>query len=452
MPGIINETIEQVPIGNLQPHPRNPRRGDVGAIQASIGHHGFYGTVVAQRSTGRILAGNHRWLAAKAAGLTEVPVAWVDVDDEQAERILLVDNRSNDLASYDDGALLDLLRELQTTDDGLAGTGFDDSALDALLAEAAGAPSEDEDSAEEDAVDVPQDPVSRTGDVWSLGAHRLACGDSTNADTVAALMQGETAHLCFTSPPYGQQREYKTGVSDWEALMKGVCAALPMADGGQVLVNLGLVHRDGQFVQYWAGWLEWMRSISWRAFGWYVWDQGHGLPGDWAGRLAPSFEFIFHFNKLPRKPNKIIENKFAGKVTHRENSGGMRAVCGRVGGWSAAGQHCQPLRIPDAVIRVMRHKGSIGDGIDHPAVFPVSLPQHILLSYSDPGEVVFEPFAGSGTTILAAQHTGRKARAIELAPEYVDVAIIRFQRMFPDVPVTLDGDGRTFAEVAAERR
>jgi hypothetical protein len=86
MPGIINETIEQVPIGSLKPHPRNPRRGDVGAIQASIGHHGFYGAVVAQRSTRRILAGNHRWLAAQAAGLTEVPVAWVDVDDEQTQR------------------------------------------------------------------------------------------------------------------------------------------------------------------------------------------------------------------------------------------------------------------------------------------------------------------------------------------------------------------------------
>lgn len=456
MPGIINETIEQVPIGDLQPHPRNPRRGDVGAIQASIGHHGFYGTVVAQRSTGRILAGNHRWLAAKAAGLTEVPVAWVDVDDEQAERILLVDNRANDLASYDDEALLDLLRELQATDDGLAGTGFDDAAMDALLAEAAGAPSEDEDSAEEDAVDVPQDPVSRTGDVWSLGAHRLACGDSTNADTVAALMQGETAHLCFTSPPYGQQREYKTGVSDWEALMKGVCAALPMADGGQVLVNLGLVHRDGEFQQYWSGWLEWMRSISWRAYGWYVWDQGCGLIGDWRGRLSPSFEFIFHFNRRSRRANKIVPCKSAGeplgKVSLRKGGLQIKGVSSNDGcGYGRPGQVIPDFRIPDSVIRIARQTGGIGDGIDHPAVFPIALPEHIILSYSDPGEVVYEPFSGSGTTILAAQKAGRKARAIELAPEYVDVAIIRFQRMFPGVPVTL-ADGRTFAEVAAERR
>jgi len=451
MPGIINETIEQVPIGSLQPHPRNPRRGDVGAIQASIGHHGFYGTVVAQRSSRRILAGNHRWLAAQAAGLTEVPVAWVDVDDEQAERILLVDNRSNDLASYDDGALLDLLRELQATDDGLAGTGFDDAAMDALLAEAAGAPSEDEDSAEEDAVDVPQDPVSRTGDVWSLGAHRLACGDSTNADTVAALMQGEKADLCFTSPPYGQQREYKAGVSDWDALMCGVFTNLPMADGGQVLVNLGLVHRNGEFVQYWARWIEWMRANSWRAFGWYVWDQGPGLPGDWAGRLAPSFEFIFHFNMSAREPNKIIECVGAGKVYHQSNNGGLRGRNGSIGGWSSAGVPCQDYRIPDSIVRIIRQKGSIGDGIDHPAVFPIALPEHIILSYSDPGEVVYEPFSGSGTTILAAQKAGRKARAIELSPEYVDVAIVRFQRMFPGLPVTLP-DGRTFAEVASERR
>ena len=100
----------------------------------------------------------------------------------------------------------------------------------------------------------------------------------------------------------------------------------------------------------------------------------------------------------------------------------------------------------------MRHKGKIGRDLDHPAVFPVALPEHILLAYSDPGDIVFEPFGGSGTTILAAQKTGRQARAIELAPQYTDVAIKRFQQNHPDIPVTLLATGQTFAEVEQARQ
>ena len=99
----------------------------------------------------------------------------------------------------------------------------------------------------------------------------------------------------------------------------------------------------------------------------------------------------------------------------------------------------------------MRHKGKIGQDIDHPAVFPVALPQFVLESYTDHGEIVFEPFCGSGTTLLAAQRTGRVVRATEIAPEYVDVTVKRFRQNFPDVPVTLAATGQTFDEVAAER-
>ena len=99
----------------------------------------------------------------------------------------------------------------------------------------------------------------------------------------------------------------------------------------------------------------------------------------------------------------------------------------------------------------MRHKGKIGQDIDHPAVFPVALPQFVLEAYSDTGDIVFEPFCGSGTTMLAAQRSGRKCRLVEIAPQYVDVAVIRFQQNFPDVPVTLAATGQTFKAVAAER-
>ena len=124
---------------------------------------------------------------------------------------------------------------------------------------------------------------------------------------------------------------------------------------------------------------------------------------------------------------------------------------GEVGGWTHAGQPTQETRIPDSVIRVMRHKGKIGQDIDHPAVFPVSLPEFVIEAYSDKGDIVFEPFGGSGTTMLAAERTGRACRSVEIAPEYVDVAIKRFQQNYPVLPVTLATSGESFEEVRRER-
>ncbi|WP_197362674.1 DNA-methyltransferase, partial [Ralstonia pseudosolanacearum] len=121
------------------------------------------------------------------------------------------------------------------------------------------------------------------------------------------------------------------------------------------------------------------------------------------------------------------------------------------GSWTHEGKLTQDTRIPDSVIRVMRHKGKIGRDIDHPAVFPVALPEFVIEAYSDTGDIVFEPFGGSGTTMLAAQRTGRQCRSVEIAPEYVDVTIKRFQQNFPEAPVTLQSTGQTFAAVAAER-
>ena len=129
----------------------------------------------------------------------------------------------------------------------------------------------------------------------------------------------------------------------------------------------------------------------------------------------------------------------------------MRGKDGAVGGWTHKGRVTQDTRIPDSVIRVMRHKGKIGRDIDHPAVFPVALPAFVIEAYSDAGDIVFEPFGGSGTTMLAAQRTGRLCRSVEIAPEYVDVAIKRFEQNFPEIPVTLLSTGQTFAAVAAER-
>lgn len=133
------QKIETVPIGTLKHHPKNPRKGDVKSITESIEHNGFYGVVVAQKSTGYVLAGNHRMMAAKAAGLNSIPVAYVDVDDATALKILLADNRTNDLATYDNKELAELLADVSNTI-GLDGTGFDEAFLDGLIGELSNTP------------------------------------------------------------------------------------------------------------------------------------------------------------------------------------------------------------------------------------------------------------------------------------------------------------------------
>lgn len=454
--------IEMWPLDRLKPYQRNARTHSdtqVAQIAASIVEFGFTAPLLVSEDGG-ILAGHGRLAAARKLDLDAVPVVVLDhLTPTQRRAYILADNQLALQAGWDQELLAVELADLSAAGFDLALTGFSDEELADLLGDIEETERADEASPiaepeDEDIPDAPATPVSQPGDIWQLGAHRLICGDSTDPAVVVALMAGGRASLCFTSPPYGQQRDYTQGIADWDALMRGVFANLPMADDGQVLVNLGLIHRDNEFIPYWDGWISWMRTQGWRRFGWYVWDQGPGMPGDWAGRFAPSFEFVFHFNRQSRKPHKIVPCKHAGQDSHLRADGSstaMRGKDGEVGGWTHAGQPTQDYRIPDSVIRLMRHKGKIGRDIDHPAVFPVALPEHILLAYSDPGDIVFEPYGGSGTTILAAQKTNRVARAIELAPSYTDVAVKRFQQNHPDISVTLLATGQTFAEVESER-
>jgi DNA modification methylase len=276
------------------------------------------------------------------------------------------------------------------------------------------------------------------------GGHRLLCGDATSGDDVERLMGDQEADICFTSPPYAQQRDYKTGPQDWDALMRGVFSILPVTHDAQVLVNLGLVHRDGEWLSYWDGWIDSMREAGWRRFGWYVWDQGPGLPGDWNGRLAPSHEFVFHFNRIAERARKTKASLMAGKHVSGQ---GLRSKDGSVSRKTNEGGMYQATKIPDSVIRVMRHKRP---GIGHPAPFPVDLATELLTAFSDAGDLVVEPFSGSGTSIIAAEKTGRRCLGMELAPAYCDVAVKRWSK-FTGRPALLGDDGRTFDEIAVAR-
>lgn len=455
--------VEQILVTELIPYARNARTHSaeqVGQIARSILEFGFTNPILIDEGNG-VIAGHGRLLAARDLGLDTLPcIRLVGLTEAQRRAYVIADNRLALDAAWDEELLALELGELLEDQFDLALTGFGEAEIAALLADDApaqteGEPGDGSDTADE-VPEVPAVPVSRTGDLWALGDHRLLCGDATDPAVVATLMAGERARLCFTSPTYANQRSYTTGgIGDWDALMRGVFAHLPMSADAQVLVNLGLVHREGSVVLYWDDWLTWMPQQGWRLFGWYVWDQSVTVPGDWAGRLAPRHEFVFHFNREARKPNKIVPCKFAGQDVHLRpdgsSIGGLRAREGERIPWNHIGRVIQDFRIPDSVITVTRQRGAIGEGIDHPAVFPVGLPAFVIEAYTDPNDAVFEPFAGSGTSLLAAQRTGRRAYALEIAPEYVDVALKRFGQNYPEVPVTLVATGQTYDAVAEER-
>jgi DNA modification methylase len=464
--------VEARALASLLPHAGNARTHSpeqVAQIAASILEFGFVAPVLVDER-GEIIAGHGRLLAAQSLGLATVPtIVRAGLTEAQKAALRLADNRIALNAGWDEALLAAEVAKLQEMGGvDLALTGFDGVEIERLLAgldPLATAPlpgsvvsPPDEETAEGEAVEDPADAepdppcqaVTRPGDLWRLGEHRLLCADSTEAASVARVMGADRAALLFTSPPYGSQRDYTTGgVSDWDALMRGVFQHLGAAlrPDGQVLVNLGLIHREGEWQPYWQGWLEWMRGQGWRRFGLYVWDQGSGLPGAWNGRLAPAFELVFHFNREARPPNKIVPCKKAGT---RSKDSGLRAADGAVKAYTHIGLPVQEMRIPDSVLRITRHKGR-GIETEHPAVFPVALPEFLMRAYTEAGEAVFEPFAGSGTTILAGQRTGRRVCAIELAPAYVDLAIARWRMLHPDLPVRLAEDGRDYDTVAAAR-
>jgi DNA modification methylase len=463
--------VEYRKIDTLIPFARNPRthsEAQIAKLASSIVEFGWTQPILVDGESG-IIAGHGRLAAARKLDLVEVPVIELGhLTPTQKRAYVIADNRLALDAGWDEEMLSLELAELSDAGYDMALTGFDDAEIERLLASITDAPApEDEAGAgnessnsDEDDITPPRIVIARPGDVWQLGQHRLVCADSTDRQVIARLMAGEQAALLFTSPPYANQRHYTTGgIADWDALMQGVFGAAMhvMRADGQMLVNLGLVHRDNEWHPYWDGWLDWMRSQGWRRFGWYVWDQGVTVPGDWNGRLAPRHEFIFHFNRQSRKPNKIVPCKYAGQDVHLRSdgtsSGGLRSKDGERSGWNHEGQPTQDYRIPDSVITVMRQRGPIDREreIDHPAVFPLGLPKFVMEAFSNTGEIVFEPFAGSGTTILAGEACDRRVMAAELAPEYVDVAVIRWIKNHPDIVPVLEATGQTWDAIKTER-
>lgn len=434
-------------VASLVPYARNSRTHSpqqVDKIAASIREFGFLNPIIIDADNG-IIAGHGRVMAAQKLGLANVPVIEAShLSEAQRRAYVLADNRLALDAGWDNDLLKIELQDLQAEGFDLSLTGFNVDEIGNFLADAT------EGLTDPDAVpDAPAVPVTVEGDVWLLGRHRLMCGDSTSIDAVEKLMGGVKADLCFTSPPYAQQRDYKKEISDWDELMNGVFVACPVKDGAQILVNLGLVHEKGRVNAYWDAWLDFMNSNGWPLFGWYVWDKGFGLPGDWNGRLAPAHEFIFHFSKGGNKPANKWVDKNPKYIKERSSGNQFRQKDGSTKPATSPKASMQPTKVADSVIRVTPQMARNID-TSHPAMFPVALCEHIYKSYAKAGDWMFEPFSGSGTSIIACEGMGMNCAAMELAPEYTDIAVVRWQN-FTGQQATLEATGQTYDELQAER-
>lgn len=438
----VKENIEQWPIDKFIEYARNPRKNDhaVDRIASAINEFGFKVPIIA-KSDGSVVDGHLRLKAARKLKLDTLPVLLADdLTDAQIKAFRLSINKMAEIAEWDDEMLALELEELQELDFDLDLIGFDQDELDALLT------NEVQGLTDDDVVpDVPDDPISKRGDIWLLGNHRVMCGDSTSVDDVEKLMDGKKADFCFTSPPYSQQRDYENKIDDWDALMDGVFSILPVKDGAQVLVNLGLVHEKKEWTPYWDKWIDKMRSLGWLRFALYVWDQGSGMMGEHNGRLAPSFELIFHFCMVNKSARKTKKSKHAGestaKSTQRKKDGTVKKLYG-------AGNPINKMKVCDSVIRVNRQLSRHGAD-NHPAPFPCELCDELSLPWAKVGDICYEPFAGSGTQLISNEKNGFISHSMELSEKYCDVIVTRWQE-FTGKQAILESTGEPFtmSEVA----
>jgi DNA modification methylase len=377
-----------VPIDSVTLHPRNPRRGDVAAVRASLEKFGQRKPIVVQASTRLVVAGNHLLRAARDLDWKEIAANVQDMDDAEATAFMLADNRTADLGGYDDAILAEILAE-QAGLGNLDSTGYDEDAVSALL-RAAGV--EDARGDPDDAPDRPAaaDLYVRAGDLWFLGPHRLLVGDATDPAPVARLTAGARINLVWADPPYGVNYVGKTparmtiandalGVEATRTLVTTALRLAPLPRGGSfyVMAPTGPLHLE---------FLLAVRAANLTVHQILVWVKDHLVPGR-ADYHARHEAVLF--------------------------------------GWRDGATHYfRSDRTQNSVWEINRPARSER----HPTMKPVELVGRAIRNSSPPGATVYDPFLGSGTTIIAAEQSGRTCLALELDPVYAQVAIERWQK------------------------
>ena len=428
-PTIISpDKLETLPVSTLRPHSRNPRthtKKQIRQIADSIRRFGFTNPVLVDEGNS-IIAGHGRVEAAKSLGLAAVPALRLEHMTEAEKRAYVIaDNRLAELAGWDNellalelGAMLDLDPDLDR-----ALTGFDPAEIEALLN------SLDQEAAGEAPVEIDEKAplVSEVGSLWQLGNHRLICGDATDAEVYRRLLEGEKAQMVFTDPPYNvpvnghicglgkvQHDEFvmasgEMSEAEFTAFLTKVTRNLASfsAEGSIHFICMDWRHMGELLAAGRDAYAELKNLI--------VWNKDNGGMGAF---YRSKHELVFAFKK--------------GSVPHINNFGLGQHGRYRTNVWDYAG------------INSMR-AGRAEELAMHPTVKPVAMVVDAIKDCSRRGGIVLDAFSGSGTTLMAAEQTGRRGRAIELDPRYVDVAVRRWQKATGEKALSLPS-GFTFDE------
>ncbi len=410
------DRIELWPIDKLLPYVRNARQHSdeqIAQIAASIAEFGFVNPILTG-ADGVLVAGHGRLAAARKLGLPTVPVVVLDhLTPTQRRALVLADNRLAELATWDDALLRIELEALQDDGFDLDLTGFDADALAELLADEE---PQIEGRTEDDAIpEMPEEPVSRPGDVWRLGPHRLVCGDATTAEAYARLFpDGERADMVFTDPPYNVN--YANSAKDKlrgkhrpilnDALGEGFydflfdALALIMAHTrGAIYVAMSSSELDTLQAAFRAAGGHWSTFIIWA-----------------------KNTFTLGRSDYQRQYEPILYGWPEGATRH----------------WCGDRDQGDVWQIKKPA------KNDL-----HPTMKPVDLVERAIRNSSRPGDVVLDPFGGSGTTLIAAEKAGRVARLIELDPKYADVIVRRWQD-WTGQQATREADGLAFDQAASD--
>lgn len=418
------QTLEYVNVDELIPFAKNSRTHSgeqVAQIAASIKEFGFTNPVLIDENDG-IIAGHGRVLAARKLKLEEVPcIRLTHLTDAQKRAYVIADNKLALNAGWDDAMLKLELADLKSLDFDLDLTGFSADEIDALLAEEGTEGLTDPD----DVPEVPVEPVTKLGDIWVCGQHRVMCGDSTNVNDVDKLMNGEKANICFTSPPYAlgksvalsgnksmklKDSAYETHADDsdsWADLMDGWWNASINAVENAWVVNVQPLAGNKRQLMGWINdRIDQLADIA-------TWDKGHAAPPMAQGVMASRYEWIIIFG----------QKNASRSIPCSSWRGTIQSV------------YCAPPQRDNKFSSI------------HAATMPIHVPAWVMEKLCDTAKSIYEPFCGTGTTLIAAEKNNCKCYGMEIDPKYVDVIIKRWEE-FTGQKAVLESTGQPFEAAA----
>ena len=367
------------------------------------------------------LGGNMRLKALQELKYKEIPDAWIMLADEWSEEkrkeFTIKDNVG--FGEWDWDTLANEWNVEELSEWGLDIPNFE---IDEVL------------EAEDDDFDVPEGGIETDivlGDLFEIGEHRLLCGDSTDSDSVAKLMNGEKAEILFTSPPYSDMREYN-GEKDLsiDNLAEFIPTWMPFVE--YQVVNLGIQRKDNDIVQYWDSYIDKARSCGYKLMAWNVWHKSSVSVGQQSAFIPIYHEWIFVFGTKFKDINRTWEREqkatLKNKRKVRQADGSMKE--------STIGKQ-EAMKEMESVFSSNVELGEIRS--HHPATFPIELPTEYIKAMTNEGEIVAESFTGSGSTMVASHQLNRKCYGMELDCKYAEVIVRRMKKLDPTLVIKKNG-------------